>query len=201
MKFKKINKIKVEGGVVSALDLDEFYEENKELIEQIVANKQPSIKPKIAVYPGSFNPWHEGHADILSKALKVFDEVIISAGINPEKVKPDYDLSELVHCPEYLYKDGASPRVSVIHFGGLLADFIKGLKDGSRLHGRTVQVDAIIRGLRNGHDLQYEMNQQYWNEDLGLDIPVVYFICDRKLSHISSSIIRSLKKFRNENDG
>jgi len=59
---------------------------------------------------------------------------------------------------------------------------------------KEVQASAVIRGLRNGADLQYETNMQYWNEDLGLEIPVVYFICDRKLSHISSSMIRELNK-------
>jgi len=56
----------------------------------------------------------------------------------------------------------------------------------------THKVDAVIRGLRNGNDLQYEQNMLYWNEDLGLEVPTVFFICDRKLGHISSSAIRGL---------
>jgi len=130
---------------------------------------------KIAIYPGSFNPWHIGHVDILNKALNVFDKIIVARGKNPEK--------EVGSCLLELKKLIDNKRVDVIQFGGLLVDEVRNRK-----------VDAVIRGLRNGHDLQYEMNQQYWNEDLGLIVPVVYFICDRKLSHISSSMLRALDK-------
>jgi phosphopantetheine adenylyltransferase len=110
------------------------------------------MKKKIrkAIYPGSFNPWHAGHQDILDKAKKVFDQVdIVTYG-----------------------KD----------FTCLLSLYLKD-KDYC----------AIVRGLRSGYDLQYEQNQQYWYEDLGITIPVVYFITDRKLGHISSSAIRAIK--------
>jgi pantetheine-phosphate adenylyltransferase len=148
---------------------------------------------KIGLYPGSFNPFHEGHKDILKKALSVFDKVIVSAGRNPEKVTWDYNFDNLLGFPEYTWINGNPPRVELMHFSGLLVDFIKELEQG-RNGGPSIKIDAIIRGLRNGHDLQYEMNQQYWNEDLGLDIPTVHFICDRKLSHISSSTFRMLKR-------
>ena len=150
---------------------------------------------KTALYPGSFNPWHDGHTDILKKALKVFDKVLVSAGRNPDKPKWDYDLGKLCSFPDYQCKNGVPPRVSVMHFTGLLVDFVEEIKLG-RNGGESIKIDAIIRGLRDGHDLQYEMNQQYWNEDLGIEIPFVYFICDRKLSHMSSSMIRALDKFK-----
>lgn len=140
---------------------------------------------KTAIYPGSFNPWHEGHKDILNKALKCFDEIIIAVGINPEKDVPieiDYRVENI--------KKKLNPSIirytRVMSFDDLLANLAKKEK-----------ASAIIRGLRNGNDLQYEMNQQYWNEDLGLEIPIVYFICDRKFLHISSSMIRALKRFKN----
>jgi len=105
---------------------------------------------KKAIYVGSFNPWHEGHQDILDKARKVFDQVdVITYG-----------------------KD----------FTGLLSEYLK-----------DKEYDAIVRGLRNGYDLQYEQNQQYWYEDLGVSIPIVYFITDRTLGHISSSLIRAVE--------
>ena len=61
------------------------------------------------------------------------------------------------------------------------------------LKGGKREITGIIRGLRNGNDLQYEMNQQYWNEDVGVKIPFTYFITDRSLAHVSSSAIRSVK--------
>lgn len=146
---------------------------------------------KIAVYPGSFNPWHEGHSDILRKSLQVFDKVIVSAGRNPDKTEWDYDLNKMCEDfrdNEYRWINGQEPRIIVRHFTGLLIDHIAAIE-------KDYHIDAVIRGLRNGSDLQYEMNQQYWNEDLGIKIPTVYFICDRKLGHISSSILRSLRKF------
>ena len=139
---------------------------------------------KTAIYPGSFNPWHRGHKDILDKALDVFDKVIIGIGVNPEKLdtnlKSRTDNIEKMSDPPHWY----SGRIEVKTFDTLLVDF-----------AIENEVSAIIRGLRNGHDLQYEMNQQYWNEDLGLTIPIVYFICDRSLSHMSSSMLRAIKKF------
>lgn len=149
---------------------------------------------KIAVYPGSFNPWHEGHSDILRKALQVFDKVIVGSGRNPDKTVWDYNLDRLCEDfrEEYCHCDAnGDTRIIVWHFTGLLVEHIKDLET-------KYKIDAVIRGLRNGDDLQYEMNQQYWNEDLGLAIPTVYFICDRKVGHISSSIIRALRKFNGD---
>jgi len=124
---------------------------------------------RTAIYPGSFNPWHEGHQDVYDKASKLFDEIIILSPASGKVI----DLDNFPKGYKYFY------------FKGLLVEAIE-----------RHNPDAIIRGLRNGYDLQYEMNQQYWNEDLGLTIPVVYFITDRKLSHISSSAIRELKKHK-----
>ena len=136
---------------------------------------------KTAIYPGSFNPWHKGHLDILTKALDVFDQVVIAQGINPSKGVPENSL---------MSKEFGS-MVRVVTFSGFLHKFIRKL-DAEQ----NTTIHAVIRGLRNGADLQYEQNQQYWYEDLGLKIPIVYFITDRKLGHISSSAIREIEKIR-----
>ena len=136
---------------------------------------------KRAIYPGSFNPWHEGHADVLKKALKVFDQVIIAIGKNPEKdgvASP----SDNHRIPQEIRDDN---RINVIVFDGLLVDVIN-----------RWGVTAVIRGLRNGTDLEYERTQQYWNEDLCIKVPTICFITDRKLVHISSSAIRMVKKLK-----
>ncbi len=122
---------------------------------------------RTAIYPGSFNPWHEGHTDILEKALKVFDKVIIAIGRNPDKATDTQVCPDLGLNFRSRLENGT---VVIKRFDGLLVDVIK-----------DTWANAVIRGLRNGHDLQYEMNQQYWNEDLGLKVPIVYFICDRNL--------------------
>jgi pantetheine-phosphate adenylyltransferase len=137
------------------------------------------MRKKIGIYPGSFNPWHEGHTNILKKASKIFDKIVIVQAINPEKpILRGLDILKIQIAEELKCWDD---NIKVIQHEGLLSDL-------------KFKYDAIIRGLRNGYDLQYEMNQQYWYEDTGISVPIVLFICDRDLTHISSSSIRALKK-------
>lgn len=134
---------------------------------------------KVAVYPGSFNPWHEGHDDILQKALLVFDNVIIAQGVNPDK--PISANAKLPLRAKAMWGN----RIQLASYHGLLRDFLEGQK-----------IDAIVKGLRTSIDFEYEKTQLYWNEDLGILIPTVYIIADRKLVHVSSSAIRTLEKFK-----
>lgn len=139
---------------------------------------------KTAIYPGSFNPWHKGHDDIVKKTLQIFDKVVIAKGVNLEKGLLPVHTSDGDLDPAWCDRFGKG-KLEVVNFEGFLVDFIKGKN-----------FFAIVRGLRNGHDLQYEMNQQYWNEDLGLKIPVVYFITDRNLAHVSSSAIKTIEALK-----
>jgi len=150
---------------------------------------------KIAIYPGSFNPIHEGHIDIIRQTRMIFDKVIIARGINPNK---EYSYKNLKFqslifndylwnkCIKYNYIDN---NIQGKIFQGLFRDFIIDLKSSP---------EAIIKGLRNGQDFEYEKNQQYWNEDLGISIPTFYIISNRNLCHISSSAIRGLEKFKGD---
>jgi pantetheine-phosphate adenylyltransferase len=137
---------------------------------------------KVAVYSGTFSPWHEGHEDILTKALQVFDKVIICVGYNPDKVSVIDSINKI---PEQLH---SNPRIEVHSYNGLMVDFIDNLIE------QNVEVTAMVRGIRNAQDLEYERATQYHNEDLSCRVPTVYFICDRELVHISSSAIRTLQK-------
>jgi pantetheine-phosphate adenylyltransferase len=145
---------------------------------------------KVAIYPGSFNPWHEGHTDILLKALKVFDKVIVAQGINPQKGDTNFHAEDLERVVDKALH-GHTGQVHVMTFFGLLANEV------TRLNKQyTNPICAVIRGLRNTQDLCGEQIQQYWNEDLGLKIPTVYLVADRKLVHISSSAIRAVEGFK-----
>lgn len=130
---------------------------------------------KIAVFPGSFNPWHDGHEDILKKALKTFDKVIVARGRNPDKTKVDSPRPNIILLGNFEFTE----------FDGLLKDFVV-----------KVGACAVIKGLRNENDFRYELEQQYWNEDLGLQIPTMYIITDRNLVHMSSSALRMLEKLK-----
>nr|WP_294946903.1 adenylyltransferase/cytidyltransferase family protein [uncultured Mucilaginibacter sp.] len=130
--------------------------------------------PRIAVYPGSFNPFHKGHYNILQKAEQIFDKVIIARGVNPGKEAATYPLPEVLNFRQLAV------------YEGLLTDFT-----------RNLGYDAtIIRGLRNGSDLQYELNQYRYLQELSdKNISVIAIFCDMEFEHISSTGIRQLEKY------
>lgn len=134
---------------------------------------------KVAVYPGSFNPFHKGHYNILLKAEKIFDKVIIARGINPDKGAQSY------HLPKVL-----DDRI-IQDYPMLLTDFVKATKE-------KYDNVTVIRGLRNSTDLQYEMTQYRFLQDLMPEIQVVSIFCDKEYEHISSSAIRMLSKYGND---
>ena len=145
---------------------------------------------KIAIYPGSFNPFHEGHLDVVRKALKVFDAVIIAKGTNVTKVEKTESFHSVDSCSDELQELIDDGKVDMCDFEGLLVDFVD-IMSRSKKH-----TYSIIKGMRNGTDFEYEKCQQYWNEDLGIKIPFFYIISDRNLCHMSSSAIKEIIKFK-----
>ena len=135
---------------------------------------------RIGVYAGSFNPFHVGHADILHQAFEVFDEVMIAIGRNPEK---DKEMIEV-----FPRGNPVLGNAIVVTYSGLLSDFLNSLN----FYGRGKVF--LIRGLRNGDDLQYEQNQLNFLKEMDSSIKPVFFICDRQFGHISSSALRALKR-------
>jgi pantetheine-phosphate adenylyltransferase len=133
-------------------------------------------KPQIGIYAGSFNPFHNGHLNILEKAERIFDKVIVAQGINPEKETASASLKKLAVLK---YRQ-------IEHFSGLLTDYISSKEE----HAQVV----LVRGLRNGDDLSYEVNQLRFMEDMKPGLKVVFIRCDMQFEHISSSAIRNLEK-------
>ena len=129
---------------------------------------------RVGLYPGSFNFFHQGHLNILEKAEKIFDKVIIARGVNPEKKNVIMPMPNAIADRTW------------VNYNGLLTDFIK-----------TLPYDniTVIRGLRNGVDLQYELNQYRYFQDLMPDIQMVSIFCDKEFEHISSSGIRMLSQY------
>jgi pantetheine-phosphate adenylyltransferase len=129
--------------------------------------------PKIALFAGSFNPFHKGHYNVLQKAEKIFDKVIIALGKNPDKNERTWDIPKTI-----------SNR-QIEHYDGLLTDLVSSLEDDL----------VVIRGLRNSTDFQYEQNQYRYIQELMPGIKIVNIFCDKEFEHISSSGIRTLEKF------
>ena len=121
------------------------------------------------LYAGSFNPFHKGHLDIYQKAAKL-GKVDLAMYVRDWETNYAYRAFEC-----------ELPNTQHLYFGGKLVDYLKNKK-----------YDTLVRGLRNGSDLQYEQNMLYWNEDLGIEIPTIFILCDRNLSHISSTSIREV---------
>jgi pantetheine-phosphate adenylyltransferase len=130
--------------------------------------------PRIAVFPGSFNPFHKGHYNILQKAEKIFDKVIIAFGNNPEKDKNKPVRPKTIK------------NRQICEYDGLLTDFVNSLKYDV----------VVIRGLRNSTDFQYEQNQYRYIQELKPGIKIISIFCDKEFEHISSSGIRTLEQFK-----
>lgn len=133
---------------------------------------------KIAVFPGSFDPITKGHLDIVTRALPLFDQVIVAIGINSQK-KYLFSLEQRKTWLSEVFKD--QPKVSIDHFEGLTAHFC------NRIGARY-----LIRGLRNAADFDYEKTISQLNNIVGKDLETVFLISQPQYSHISSTIVREL---------
>ncbi|MCO5297415.1 MAG: pantetheine-phosphate adenylyltransferase [Fimbriimonadaceae bacterium] len=133
---------------------------------------------KLAIYPGSFDPPTLGHMDVIERAARLFDTLIVGVGINRAK-KPLLEATDRV---EALQKSCSSlPNVRVETFEGLLIDFAE--RTGAR---------AIVRGLRATADFEYEFQMAMVNRRLREELETVFLMTKWEYSYLSSSIVREL---------
>ncbi len=131
-----------------------------------------------AVYPGSFDPVTLGHVDIIRRAAKMFDRVIVAVGINMEK-KPWFTAEERGELLRSATKD--IQNVEVVEFEGLLVDFAK-----------SVDATVILKGLRAVSDFEYEFQMALTNSKLAPEIETVFLTTSAVNMYLSSSIVKQV---------
>ncbi|MBI1306180.1 MAG: pantetheine-phosphate adenylyltransferase [Bacteroidetes bacterium] len=134
--------------------------------------------PKIAVFPGTFDPFSNGHRDIVEKGLKMFDEVIIAIGVNALK-KTMFPLEKRVEWIRNTYTN--EPRVRVETYSGLTIKYCA-----------EVNAGFILRGLRTVADFEYEKQIALVNSDQNHAIQSVFVLSEQKYTAVSSTVIRDL---------
>ena len=134
---------------------------------------------KKAIFPGSFDPITIGHIEIVKKSLKIFDEIIIAIGTNPDKKYMFSENQRLKFIIEYFDNE---KNVKVVAYDGLTFELCKKLK-----------LKYVVRGVRNIFDFEYEKNMAEFNRNLG-KIETIIITSSNKNSHISSSLVKELIK-------
>lgn len=139
-----------------------------------------SEKKRIALFPGTFDPFTIGHASLVTRGLELVDEIIISIGIN-EKKQTYYTLEKRLDAIRQLYKD--EPRVKVLAYDSLTVDFAEQEEAG-----------FILRGIRTVNDFEYEKSIADVNRKLS-GIETFILFTEPEHTHISSSIVRELLRY------
>jgi len=139
------------------------------------------MNKKIALFPGTFDPFTLGHHDIVIRGLKIFDEICVAIGNNPKKdrfFEVDFMKKKIVK----LYSE--NNKISVISYNKLTAEVAKENK-----------ANYILRGLRNTTDFEFENSISQINRDLNKSLETVFLITSPNLAPISSTIIRDVIKY------
>jgi pantetheine-phosphate adenylyltransferase len=137
---------------------------------------------RIALFPGSFDPFTKGHEDIVLRGLQLFDEIIIALGYNAQKSTRYFEINTMVDRIESAFKK--YPNIKVVTFSELTAEFAR--KNGARY---------LLRGLRNTTDFEYENSISQVNRQLYTELESVFLITTPNLAWISSSIVREVHKY------
>jgi len=139
---------------------------------------------RIAIYPGSFDPITNGHADLMRRASQLFDEVILSIGVNSKK-QSMFSLPERVAlCSEVLSE---FDNVRVMSFESLVVDFAE-----------EVGAQVIVRGLRAVSDYEFELQLANTNRRLNSEIDTVFLTPAEEHSFISSTLVKEIARYRGD---
>lgn len=134
----------------------------------------------IAVYPGTFDPVTRGHIDIVGRARKMFDRVVIGVADSPAK-QPFFNLDERLDMLRTVF--AGDDQVQVRPFSGLLIDF-----------ARDCEAEIIVRGLRAISDFEYEVQLAGMNRSLAPEIETVFLTAAQRYAFVSSSLVREIAR-------
>ena len=132
----------------------------------------------VAIYPGSFDPLHNGHVDIIRRGSRLFDRIVVAVLLNIEKA-PLFTVQERVEIAREVFRD--NPNVEVDTFDGLLVDY-----------ARRKGAHAIVRGLRAISDFEYEMQMALMNRNLNPEVETVFMMPAETYTYVSSRIVKEV---------
>jgi len=138
---------------------------------------------KIALFPGTFDPFTKGHEDIVKRGLQLFDEIIISIGYNSQKSNRYFPIEMMIAKIEETFQ--AYPQIRVMTYAELTAEF-----------ARKHKANFLLRGIRNTTDYEYENSIAQVNRKLFPNLESVFLITSPQFAWISSSIIREVHRYR-----
>ncbi len=133
---------------------------------------------KVAIYPGSFDPFTNGHINIIERGVRVFDKVIVAVADNPSK-KTSFTIEERVEIIREVFHNRL--EVDVDCFQGLLVEY-----------ARKMGTNVVLRGMRTVSDFEYELQMALSNKTLYPEIETIFMVTEGAYSHISSSLIKEI---------
>ena len=141
---------------------------------------------KSAIYPGTFDPLTLGHLDLIERSSKMFNEIIIAIGDNPEKT-PLFSIAQRIDMIEKATEHLCN--IKIVTFHSLLVEL-----------SNELNTNIIIRGIRSATDFDYELQMGYANVALKKELETIYLMPKLEYSFISSSVVRTILKFDGEID-
>jgi pantetheine-phosphate adenylyltransferase len=147
---------------------------------------KPQLSPRIAVYPGSFDPITLGHVNVMQRASKLFDRLIVGVGVNIEKqtLFSAEERHQLIHDATAHFDN-----IEIRTFTGLAVAFVK--QCGAQI---------MIRGVRPITDIAAELTMMMANRRLAPDVETLFMIADGELAHVSSSLIKQIASVASDDE-